>query len=104
MKSLTLALVLLAGQPIVAQTKGDPEKGKDTFRQCSTCHDPDSTDKLIGPGLKGLFHRATLKNGKKVTEENVRAVIDAGGSGMPAFRDTLSAEEHANLMAYLKTL
>jgi cytochrome c len=103
MKKIATAVGLLAVL-CLGQSKGDPEKGKETFRQCSTCHDPDSTDKLIGPGLQGLFKRATLKNGKKVTEANVKAVIDKGGSGMPPFEDSLSADEYANLMAYLKTL
>ena len=46
----------------------------------------------------------TLKNGKKVTEANVKAVINAGGNGMPAYSDMLSDEERDNVIAYLKTL
>jgi mono/diheme cytochrome c family protein len=48
--------------------------------------------------------RAKMKNGKAPTEANVRAVVKAGGNGMPAYEDMLSAEEMDNLLAYLKTL
>jgi mono/diheme cytochrome c family protein len=58
----------------------------------------------MGPGLKGLFTKDKLNNGKKVTEENVRAQIDEGGNGMPAYKEMLSEDEKTDLIAYLKTL
>jgi cytochrome c len=88
----------------LAADKGDPAKGKEVFDQCSVCHNADSEEKKVGPGLKGLFKHATLKNGKKVTEENVRAFINSGGNGMPSYADLLSDTEKNNLIAYLKTL
>ena len=39
---------------------GDAEKGKTVYEQCSVCHDAESTDAKIGPGLKGLFKSAKL--------------------------------------------
>jgi mono/diheme cytochrome c family protein len=57
-----------------------------------------------GPSLKGLFKRSKLHNGTSVTADAVRARINAGGGGMPAFAEVLSAEEKADLIAYLKTL
>jgi len=84
--------------------KGDPEKGKEVFQQCAPCHNADSTEKKMGPGLKGLFSKAKLNNGKKPTEENVRAQIDEGGNGMPAYKDMLGDDEKNDLIAYLKTL
>ena len=83
---------------------GDAAKGKEIFEQCSVCHNADSTEKKLGPGLKGLFKAEKMANGKAPTEANVQAKIDEGGGGMPAYKDMLSAEEKANLMAYLKTL
>ena len=83
---------------------GDAAKGKEVFEQCSVCHNADSTEKKMGPGLKGLFKHDKLVNGKKVTEANVRAKIDEGGNGMPAYKDTLSDQEKDDLIAYLKTL
>jgi len=82
----------------------DAAKGKQVFEQCSPCHRADSTERGVGPGLKGLFKRARLSNGKRVTEANVRAWIEEGGNGMPAFKDLLSRAEKDDLLAYLKTL
>lgn len=104
--------LIITATGTLAQKPGDASKGQRTFARCVVCHDAQSTetqtdsgpDELAGPGLKGVFRRDKLRNGKKVTEENVRAVLDDGGRGMPAFRDILSEDERANLIAYLKTL
>ena len=87
-----------------AADKGDAAKGKAVFEQCGVCHNPDSDEKKMGPGLKGLFAKDKLTNGKKPTEANVRAKIDEGGNGMPAYKDMLSDQEKNDLIAYLKTL
>jgi mono/diheme cytochrome c family protein len=84
--------------------KGDAAKGKDTFEQCQVCHNVDTDEKKMGPSLKGLFKRKTLQNGKPVNDDNVMAQINAGGNGMPAYGDMLSADDKANLLAYLHTL
>ncbi len=84
--------------------KGDAGKGKAVFEQCAVCHNADSTDKKMGPGLKGIFKRAKLASGKPVNESNIRATIDAGGNGMPPYKEMLSDQEKDNLIAYLKTL
>ena len=84
--------------------KGNAEKGKDVFQQCAVCHNADSDEKKMGPGMKGLFKRDKLANGKKVTEANIRARIDEGGNGMPPYKDMLSDQEKDDLIAYLKTL
>ena len=94
---------VLAGW-LAAADKPDPAKGKEVFEQCSVCHNADTDEKKIGPSLKGLFKHDTLKNGKKVTEENVKAMINAGGNGMPSYADLLSEQEKTNVIAYLKTL
>jgi cytochrome c len=95
---MTLVAGLSAGQ------KGDAAKGKDTFEQCAICHNVDSPEKKMGPSLQGLFKRKTLQNGKPVNDANVLAQINAGGNGMPAYADQLSADDKANLLAYLHTL
>jgi cytochrome c len=84
--------------------KGDAAKGKTVFEQCSMCHNADSDEKKMGPGLKGLFKRDKLANGKKTTEANIRAQIDDGGNGMPSYKDSLEDQEKEDLIAYLKTL
>jgi cytochrome c len=103
-KVVVFGLALAAAGGALAAKKGDPEKGKEVFQQCAVCHNADSNEKKMGPGLKGLFSKSQLVNGKKPTEENVRAQIDEGGKGMPAYKDMLSDEDKDDLIAYLKTL
>jgi cytochrome c2 len=93
---LAIAIALIAGSvQAYAQNKGDAAKGKEVFEQCSVCHNADSAERKMGPGLKGLYKKAKMdSNGK----------IDEGGNGMPAYKDMLSADEKANLLAYLRTL
>ena len=106
---LSIACLLAGTAGLYAQTapKGDAAKGKATFeQQCGLCHDAATTDKKMGPGLKGLFKRPKLStNGKPTNDANVLDKIMTGGNGMPPFKDMgLPAAEVANLMAYLKTL
>jgi mono/diheme cytochrome c family protein len=98
------AFLALAG--LFAQQPADPDKGNEVFdEQCAQCHSAYSDDRKAGPSLKLLFAKDKLdSNGKPANEANVKAKIDAGGNGMPAFKDKLSADDKANLIAYLKTL
>lgn len=100
---ITCAAVLAAGTS-VALAAGDATKGKEVFDQCTVCHNSDSTETKIGPGLKGLFKKDKLANGKPATEANIRTQIDEGGNGMPSYKDILSDQEKNDLIAYLKTL
>src|SRR5438876_3877565 len=93
-----IALVLVASPEVSKAAEPDAEKGKEVFEQCAVCHNADSDEKKMGPGLKGLFKKDKLKNGKKVTEANVKALINAGGNGMPAYADMLSDDEKNNLI------
>ena len=88
----------------MAYAAGSADKGKEVFDQCSVCHNADSTEVKIGPGLKGLFKHDKLVNGKPVNEANVRAKIDEGGNGMPSYKDFLCNQEKDDVIAYLKTL
>ncbi len=99
------AFALAASGQKAAPAKGDPAKGRKVFetQSCSTCHST-GTERIMGPGLKGLFARPKLQNGKKPTEANVSAIIDQGGNGMPPYKDMLKPAEKADLIAYLKTL
>ena len=102
---LTLCVGLAVGSKVMLSAgKGDAAKGKAVFEQCGVCHNPESDEKKMGPGLKGLFKKDKMSNGKKPTEANVRTRIDEGGSGMPAYKDMLSDSEKDDLIAYLKTL
>ena len=89
---------------LTAAPKGDAAKGTEVFGQCAVCHNADSTEKKMGPGLKGLFKRDKLVNGKKVTDATVLEKINEGGNGMPPYKDLLNDQEKDDLIAYLKTL
>ena len=94
-----------AASTSTAFAAGTAAKGKEVFEQCSVCHNADSDEQKIGPGLKGLFKKGKLtSNGKPANEANIRAKIDEGGNGMPAYKDILSDQEKEDLIAYLKTL
>src|SRR5436309_13795002 len=98
-----ICLALVGGQTF-AQDKGKAPagtaaKGKETFESnCSVCHNADSTEQKVGPGLKGLFKHATLNNKKKVSETTVLEMINTGGNGMPSYEDMLTAAEKADVV------
>jgi cytochrome c len=118
--TLLLGLAALAacggGQP----AGGDPAKGQQVFTNtgCAGCHTT-SDQKLVGPGLAGLFkpggpklpsgvdYQGNLPNGKPINEQNVMDWIKTGGVGkigqMPG-HTTLTPEQMTDLVAYLKTL
>src|SRR6267154_546776 len=87
---VSCALALGQGKKKNGVAGGDAAKGQETFQQCGVCHNADSTEKKMGPGLKGLFQKEKMSNDKKPTEANIRAKIDEGGNGMPAYKDMLS--------------
>jgi mono/diheme cytochrome c family protein len=98
-------VVLFAG--VSAFGAGNSDKGKDIFEQnCGVCHNADSPERKMGPGLKGLYKKAELVNKKKVTDANVLDFINKGSAekGMPGFADQLTDKEKTDLVAYLKTL
>ena len=101
---LAVGCVLLFGSVSMFAQKGDASKGKEVFDQCSVCHNADSTETKMGPGLKGLFKKDKLTSGKPVNDANVLNKIEEGGNGMPPYKDMLNSGEKANLLAYLKTL
>ena len=106
MASCSLFCVMLTVGVATGQKggKGDAAKGKATFDQCAMCHNVDTPEKKMGPSLQHLFQHKTLANGKPVNNANVLEQINNGGNGMPPYADQLSAEDKANIMAYLHTL
>ena len=104
--TVTACVVCVAlASPVVMRAAGDAAKGKELFeQQCAVCHNADSDEKKMGPGLKGLFKKDKMANGKKPTLENVTAAVKEGGNGMPAFGEIMSAEDIDHVVAYLQTL
>ena len=90
------------GEPVCA---AETSAGAKAFQQnCSGCHFSDSTDKKVGPGLKGLFKNSNLPaTGKPVSEKAVRGIIVNGGKQMPPFKH-LKQDDVAAIIEYLKSL
>jgi|SRR5580692_12857236 cytochrome c len=105
-KLLLAGAMVFTGSGLYAQKGGDAKAGKEVFENnCSVCHNSDSTEVKMGPGLKGISKRAKMTTtGKAPTDANLLEKISTGGNGMPAYADILSDEEKANVIAYLKTL
>jgi mono/diheme cytochrome c family protein len=96
-----------------AAVVGDATRGAEVFKAngCNGCHTL-TDQKLVGPGLKGFIegkgpYGANLPNGKPINDENLKEWIKIGGIGkigqMPGFV-TLTDENMADLIAYLKTI
>lgn len=98
-----IALVLFAAcvAPLIA---GDAAKGRELFRSCQGCHNTATDERKMGPSLRSLFGKVTLRNGKHADDENVREIILDGFNGMPPFRYNFRPAEIDDLMAYLHTL
>ena len=87
-----------------AKAAGDAAAGKALFEvKCSICHNADSTEKKIGPGLKGIKDGA-LPSGKNTTHDAILEKLNAGGGGMPVFKELLTDKEKADIVAYVLTL
>lgn len=81
------------------------ERGRTLFAsKCATCHDPNSTRTIIGPGLKGILKQPTLPiSGHPATAESIRFQLRQPMGRMPSFA-YLSDEQVEDLLAYLNTL
>jgi cytochrome c2 len=88
----------------------DAAQGKQIFaNKCAVCHDADTRDTQVGPGLKDLFHWAahSLSDGtvhQQHTVEIIRKQIVEGGGLMEPVGASFSDQEIADLIAYLRTL
>jgi cytochrome c len=105
-----LLAVLFVSGTAAQDKKGDAKKGKEVFTtNCDICHNADSTEVKVGPGLKGLYSKGPhkLSDGtehKTHTDENITKQIVEGNAAMPPVGASLSPEELADLLAYLHTL
>jgi mono/diheme cytochrome c family protein len=71
---------------------------------CATCHRPDSTAPLNGPGMKDLFKKAYLPSGAPANDERVGEVIRMGRKNMPPYGQVFDDSQIRAIIAYLKTL
>ena len=100
-----IVLTLALATPLLADgDKDDAEKGKELFEtKCFVCHNTDSKEKKIGPGLQGIKD-GKLPSEKDATYENILENLNKGGGGMPAFEKLITDEEKDDVIAYVLTL
>jgi mono/diheme cytochrome c family protein len=73
-------------------------------QRCASCHFSDKEEVKVGPGLKGLFKKVLLPaSGRPATRENIRRQFTHPYRSMPVF-GSLSEQEIADLIAYLRTI
>lgn len=110
---LAAALALAACSSEPAAPKSDAElgltpqqaRGRRVYDQnCLVCHQAYSSSGRNGPSLQGLYKKKFMVSGQPVNDERVRDITLMGKSKMPAYRDVLSKEQVADLLAYMKTL
>jgi mono/diheme cytochrome c family protein len=101
LRPLSIILLLLTSQLIVppAQASSNKEKeaaGATLFRDkgCAYCHGATAQGTQKGPSLANV--RQTLKPAQIADQ------IVNGGQKMPSFQDSLSTDEVAQLVAYLR--
>ncbi len=80
-------------------------RGRTLFlSRCATCHDPLTTNTIVGPGLKGLLKNPALPVSKHpATAESLRFQLRQPMGRMPSFA-YLTEDEMSDLIAYLNTL
>ena len=103
-----LLLVKKIGTPGILSVLTDPQsvgRGRILFNtKCSACHDPNSTNTIVGPGLKGLLRNPVLPISRHpATAESIRFQLRQPMGRMPSFA-YLSEDEMDDLIAYLNTL
>ena len=76
-------------------------KGREIFgAKCSFCHNADSLERKVGPGLGGV-KEGKLPSGKDATRGNILKQINSGGGGMPPFEPTLKDAEKEAVITLL---
>jgi mono/diheme cytochrome c family protein len=111
--AVSIAANMLAQNPPAAKTStkkssvsGSVSRGKEVFSaKCAVCHNADSDEKKVGPGLKGIAKRGTFSvNGNKLTDESLKTWIENGDALMPPFKDVLTPIQIKDVGTYVKTL
>ncbi|MGQ9897332.1 MAG: c-type cytochrome [Acidobacteriota bacterium] len=112
-KSFLLALALLGALAISqaapsqkGKRVGNVANGKQLFAEtCAPCHSATSKTTNVGPGLQGLFKSKKMPaTDRPVSVAVIKAQIQKGGGGMPAFGSKYTPQQLDDLIAYLRTL
>jgi mono/diheme cytochrome c family protein len=98
LKLFPFVLVLAATTAFAADTPADAKAGAALYRNkgCGFCHGPALEGTKKAPAL------AQIRNDKDWPPEKLTDQILNGGKKMPPFRDSLSDDEIAQLVAYLR--
>ena len=92
-------------EPSQTSPQGSAEKGAALFKsKCISCHYADKEERKQGPGLKNILKKEKLPFSKRQSSiENIKKQLKTPFLAMPSFV-SLSEQEIADLIAYLKTL
>lgn len=92
-------------EPAQNPPQGNAEKGAALFKsKCLSCHYADKEENKHGPGLKNILKKERLPFSKRPSSiENIKKQLKTPFLTMPSFV-SLSQQEIADLIAYLKTL
>jgi len=92
-------------EPAQTPPQGSAEKGAALFKsKCVSCHFADKEETKRGPGLKNVLKNEKLPFSKRPSSiENIEKQLKTPFLAMPSFV-SLSEQEIADLIAYLKTL
>lgn len=92
-------------EPTQTLHQGNAEKGAALFKsKCLSCHYADKEENKQGPGLKNILKKERLPFSKRPANvENIKKQLKTPFLAMPSFV-SLSQQEIADLIAYLKTL
>ncbi len=99
-----LLIIAAAGAIWATPDKGSPVRGKVVFdNNCADCHDPESREERVGPGLKGA-KEGKLPDGRPATHDKLLDIINTGPAEMPSFKDRISEQDKEDVVAYVLTL
>jgi cytochrome c2 len=92
-------------EPFQTPHQGNAEKGASLFKdKCLSCHYADKEESKHGPGLKNIMKRESLPSSQRpANTDNIKKQLKTPFLAMPSFV-SLSEQEIADLIAYLKTL
>jgi mono/diheme cytochrome c family protein len=94
---VVLLIAILVAQPSLALSEKESEQaGANLFRDkgCAYCHGTNAQGTQKGPSLANVR--------KKLKAPEIASQIQNGGQKMPSFSDSLTNDEVAQLVAYLR--
>jgi cytochrome c len=81
------------------------DRGAVVFQNhCKICHFAASSEKKVGPGLRGFMKSGKRGAASRWDTATVTRLIENGGKDMPGFRTEINEAQLRDLLAYLRTL